>query len=212
MSILAHQDPIRDPAPPAFRRPTPHASAHARRLEIAWDALDALVARARVARGVDVLRAIGAGALPTPPLHHLLGIVSVEIAEGRVTFAMHAHEATANAMGGVQGGVLAALLDSAMGCAVLSVLPEGGGCTTTDLQVRYFRPAPARGGLLRAEATVVHRGRRTAVAEGRVTDAHGQLLAAGTESCLLLDAAWQATPVAAPVAAAAAEAPGAGAP
>ena len=92
-----------------------------------------------------------------------------------------------NPIGSVHGGIAATLLDSCMGCAVHTTLPAGVGYTTSDLQVRYIRGMTAETGPVLAEGIVVHAGRRTATAEGRlfVKDTE-QLLAHGTTGCVVL--------------------------
>jgi uncharacterized protein (TIGR00369 family) len=92
-----------------------------------------------------------------------------------------------NPIGSVHGGVAATLLDSCMGCAVHSTLEAGVGFTTTDLQVRYIRAMSADTGRVLAEGRVVHGGRRTATAEGRLVTEDGEtLLAHSTTGCVIL--------------------------
>jgi uncharacterized protein (TIGR00369 family) len=80
----------------------------------------------------------------------------------------------------------ATLLDSALGCAVQSVLPAGVGYTTVDLAVKYLRPLTVETGPVRATARIVHVGRRTATAEARIVDGSGKVYALGTTTCLVL--------------------------
>jgi len=80
------------------------------------------------------------------------------------------------------------LLDSAMGCAVHSMLPAGTGYTTLELKVNFIRAMTAETGRVRAEAKLIHLGARTATAEGRVVDESGKLYAHGTTTCLILKA------------------------
>lgn len=156
---------------------------------VTWESPDATVAAAATASGLDVMQRMAAGELPPPPVALVLGFGPSEIAEGRCVFATEPGEHQYNPLGTVHGGVIATLLDSAMGCAVQTTLPAATGYTTTDLQVRYVRPVTDRSGRLECEGTVVHRGARLATAEGRLTDAHGRLLAHATTSCLILAAA-----------------------
>lgn len=87
-------------------------------------------------------------------------------------------------MGAVHGGFAMTLLDSAMTCAVMSVLAAGELCTTVETKVSFVRPVLASTGRLRAQAHVIHAGSRVATAEGRLTDAAGRLYAHGTSTCL----------------------------
>jgi uncharacterized protein (TIGR00369 family) len=86
----------------------------------------------------------------------------------------------------VHGGWLSALLDSALGYAVHTVLPAGHGFTTLDLHVRFVRAVTAGVFRLRAEAQVTHAGSRTVTAEGRIVGPDGKIYATGTTSCLVL--------------------------
>jgi uncharacterized protein (TIGR00369 family) len=91
-----------------------------------------------------------------------------------------------NPLGTVHGGWTATLLDSALGCAVHTTLGPGERYTTTDLQVRFLRAVLATTGKVRAEARVVHTGKRLATAEGRLVGAtDGTLFATATASCLV---------------------------
>lgn len=74
-----------------------------------------------------------------------------------------------------------------MGCAVLSMLPAGTGWTTLELKVNYIRPLTIQSGTVRCEGATLHAGRKVALAEGRVTDAAGKLIAHGTTTCLIIE-------------------------
>jgi uncharacterized protein (TIGR00369 family) len=135
--------------------------------------------------GLDLLRAMAAGELPAPPVMDLLGAERLEAHEGRVAVVMTPQEFHYNPLGTVHGGILATLLDTAAGCAVHSMLPAGIGYTSLDLVTRFLRPVTVASGVLRCEGTVVSRGRTTALAEARLTDAGGRLVAHATSSCRL---------------------------
>ncbi|GAA1372203.1 PaaI family thioesterase [Catellatospora chokoriensis] len=137
--------------------------------------------------GLELLHAMARGELPAPPVMHLLGMDSVQAEEGRVVVTMRAQEFHYNPLGGVHGGILATLLDTAAACAVHSTLPAGVGYTSLDLTTKFLRPVTVDSGLLRCEGTVLSRGRRTALAQAQLTDAHGRLLAHATSSCLIFD-------------------------
>lgn len=162
------------------------APAQVRERTTRWsDPVAALEAAAGMT-GMEVLQAIAAGTLPPPPLAETLGFGLGEVAEGRASFVLDPAEYHYNPLGMVHGGVISALLDTAMGCAVHSTLPAGVGYGTTDLQVRFVRAVTTATGRIRADGTVVHRGGRLATAEGRlVAEATGKLLATATTACLL---------------------------
>jgi len=110
----------------------------------------------------------------------------VELEEGRAVFAVDPAEYHYNPIGVVHGGLAATLLDSAMGCAVHSMLPAGTGYTTLELKVNFIRAMTAETGRVRAEGKLIHLGSRTATAEGRVIDESGKLYAQATTTCLIL--------------------------
>ncbi len=137
--------------------------------------------------GLDLLQAMVAGELPAPPVMHLLGVERMEADEGRVAVFMTAQEFHYNPLGTVHGGILATLLDTAAGCAVHSTLPAGIGYTSLDLTTKFLRPVTVASGALHCEGTVISRGRTMALAEARLTDAKGRLVAHATSSCLLFE-------------------------
>lgn len=89
--------------------------------------------------------------------------------------------------GMVAGGIMATLADEAMAHAVMSALPEGKACVTAEMNIRYLRGlAPDAPGEISSEATLVKRGSLLFVAESRVFDASGRLLAtAGATFCII---------------------------
>jgi uncharacterized protein (TIGR00369 family) len=154
---------------------------------IHWEDPLATAARGREMSGLEFLEAIRTGRIPPPPIAALLGFSIVEVSDGRATFAVVPDESHYNPIGVVHGGVAAALLDTAMGCAVQSKLPRGRAYTTLDVHVRYLRPLTSKTGRVLCTGVAVHAGGRVATAEGRVVDEAGKLYATGTTSCLLVD-------------------------
>ncbi|MFF0543595.1 PaaI family thioesterase [Nocardia thailandica] len=116
-----------------------------------------------------------------------LGIRLDHAEEGRTLYHLDPNPATINAMFTVHGGVLATLLDTAMGSAVFTRLGDGIAYTTLELKVNFIRSVTLDGSRLTCEATAVHVGRRTATAEGRIHDAAGKLVAHGSTTILVLD-------------------------
>src|SRR5216683_391211 len=136
--------------------------------------------------GLETVQLTLDGKLPTPPIVATLGISLVEAAEGRAVFEGSPAEWQYNQLATVHGGWLSALLDSALGYAVLTVLPAGRGFTTLDLHVRFVRAVTVAVSPLRVEAQVTHAGNRTVTAEGRIVGPDGEVYATGTTSCLVL--------------------------
>lgn len=155
--------------------------------EIVEHAADKLARLAPSYDGIEFMRAIKRGDLPVPPIAGLLGFDIREIAPGRVSFELTPGLEHYNPIGSVHGGVAATLLDTALGCAVQTLLPKGEGYTTLDLSVRYLRPITAQTGPIIATGEVIHRGRRTATAEGQIVAAEtGKVLATATSTLLLV--------------------------
>ena len=146
----------------------------------------ALAERGLALSGMEYVRAIFAGDLPPPPIATLMGFRGVEAEPGRAIFEILPGYEHYNPIGSVHGGVALTLLDSAMGCAVHTLLDTGVGYTTLEVKANFVRPITAETGLVRCEGTVVHAGSRVATAEGRVVDNAGKLLAHGTTTCLIL--------------------------
>lgn len=134
--------------------------------------------------GLTVLRALLRGDYPAPPITGVLPFTLTDVDKGRVAFEGTPSEALYNPMGAVHGGFAMTLLDSAMTCAVMSILDAGELCTTVETKVSFVRPLMESTGPVRAEARVIHAGSRVATAEGRLTDGAGRLYAHGTTTCL----------------------------
>ena len=135
--------------------------------------------------GLEFLNAMLRGDLPGPPIGKTLGFHMTEVDEGRTVFVSEPREEYYNPIRTVHAGYTATLLDSCMACAVLSTLSKGTGFTTMEFKVSLLRPMTKETGLVRAEGTVLARGRRGATAEGRLTDRRGKLLAHATTTCLI---------------------------
>jgi uncharacterized protein (TIGR00369 family) len=142
--------------------------------------------------GLDFVRAVMDGQVPTPPLHQLMQINLVSVAPGKVVFTCAPDESTYNAIGVVHGGVICALLDNAVGAAVHSTLPQGKGFTSVEIKVNYLKTVQQSSGLLTATGTVAKSGSRVAFAEGTVTDASGALVATASSTLLVFELANQA--------------------
>ena len=150
-----------------------------------WSDPQITAAAVATTSGLDILRGILAGTLPRPPVLDTLEIDPVEVEEGRVVFEMTPKEWHYNPIGGVHGGVLSTLVDSALGCAVHSRLPAGVGYTSLEIKVNFVRPVTIQTGRIRCEGTVLSLGRRSATAEARVSTTEGKLLAHATTTCMI---------------------------
>jgi len=143
---------------------------------------------ARQQSGLDFFSEMIGGRLPQPPIARTLDFALTEATEGTAVFEIDCSEFHYNPLGSAHGGVIATLLDSAMSCAVHTLLPAGSGYTTVEMKVNFVRPILADTGPLRCIGTVVHGGRRIATAEGKLIDSQGKLYAHGTTTCFIFAA------------------------
>ncbi|MBC9225173.1 hotdog fold thioesterase [Aeromicrobium sp. 636] len=95
----------------------------------------------------------------------MIGAPSPEAADGQATLTMDADERHLNPAGTVHGGMLATLVDTTMGAAILSVV-EDETPATSQLTVTYLRPG--KPGPLTVTATVRKRGDRLTICEAEV--------------------------------------------
>jgi uncharacterized protein (TIGR00369 family) len=125
------------------------------------------------------------GEAPPPPLASILGFRLEDVEEGSVVVTLEPEEFHYNPSGVVHGGIAATLFDSSLGCAVQSLLPPAHIAPTLQLQVNYIRPITIRTGKVFCSGKVVHMGKRSATAEGRLTDGDGKLYAHATGTFIL---------------------------
>ena len=157
-----------------------------RRVTIEWSDPLPLAAAARSMAGIDFLRAIRDGRLPSPPIAELMGFHLTEVETGHAVFEIVPGERHYNPIGVVHGGLAMTLLDSAMGCAVQTHMPAGTGYTTLEAKTNLVRAITAETGKLRAVGKTLHVGKRMATAEGRLEDAAGKLYAHSSTTCIVL--------------------------
>jgi uncharacterized protein (TIGR00369 family) len=118
--------------------------------------------------GLESLQAMLDGELPAPSIAQTLNFTLIQIEAGLAVFAGQTEDFLNNPIGTIHGGYAAAILDSALGCAVQSMLPIGFASTTVDLGIKYVRAMTSETGALRAEGRIVHFGRSIATAEAKL--------------------------------------------
>jgi uncharacterized protein (TIGR00369 family) len=141
----------------------------------------------RAMGGLAFVQGLVDGTLPLNTIAQTLGYDVSEAESGRVVVTLVPNDSHLNPSGTVHGGLAATLLDSAMGLAVWSTLEKGFGQTTLEFKISLIRPITSGIGVIRAEGTVLNRGRRVGTAEGRIIDERGRLLAHGTTTCLIFE-------------------------
>jgi uncharacterized protein (TIGR00369 family) len=114
-----------------------------------------------------------------PPTARLLSreIIEVDTVHGGATVRFTAQPEFLNRHGTVQGGLLAAMLDSATALALYGALPPELTAVTLNLNVAFVRPA--RLGTFTAHTRLVSRDDRHAEVSGELRDAEGSVVATG---------------------------------
>ena len=118
------------------------------------------------------------------PVARLIGFEAKEITDGRATVILAAGPQHANPMGTLHGGILCDIADAAMGMAFASTLAPEESFTTVELKINFLRPIWQA--QLRAEGTVVQRGRTIGYVECDVTDEENRLVAKAASTCMVL--------------------------
>lgn len=122
------------------------------------------------------------------PVTAWAGLETVSMGDGEAVLRLPTRTEMTNYQGTVHGGVIALLADAAMGRAVASTLVDGARQANFDLKVTFIGAARV-GSVLRADARLLHRGRRTGVAECRIEDDRSRLIATATATFAYRDTA-----------------------
>ena len=136
--------------------------------------------------GLEFLHRQTSGLIPAAPVADLIGLRGTYVMPGRVTFEYEPREEQYSSLGAVHGGIVTAVLDTAMCAAMQSVLDADVGLATVELRTTFVRPVTLTTDVFRVEGTVVHAGSRIASAEARLVDRTGVLYATASSSALVL--------------------------
>ena len=137
--------------------------------------------------GLEVMQALLRGELPYAAIAKTLDFTLISIDKGHAVFQGTPGLPHFNPLGTVHGGWFATLLDSALGCAVHTMMPPGRGYTTAELGVNLVKAITPKVQRVRAEGKVIHCGRQLATAEARLVGPDGTLYAHATTTCLVFD-------------------------
>ncbi|HBA52874.1 PaaI family thioesterase [Syntrophorhabdus aromaticivorans] len=135
--------------------------------------------------GLDYMRALKDGEVTPPPICNLIDFKATRVEPGLTVFEITPAEYHYNPFGAVHGGIASLILDSAMACAVHSMLPKGVGYTSLEVKVNFIRPITVEAGPLICEGRAIHVGKRTATAEAKLTDKEGKVYAHGLTTCMI---------------------------
>lgn len=123
-----------------------------------------------------------AGTLP-----ELLGMKFLSLEPDRVVAELTIRDDLRTVGGALHGGTLMAFADTVGAAATIVNLPQGAGTTTLESKTNFF--AAGRSGVVRAEATPLHKGRRTHVWQTRITDESGRMLSLTLQTQMVLEKA-----------------------
>lgn len=137
--------------------------------------------------GLEFMQAMLEGRLPHPPISGLANFRFTGVEPGRVTAAGSAQFVHTNPFGGVHGGWYGIVLDSVLGCVVMTAVPKGRWYTTLEYKVNIARALPP-GVEVEAEATLDHSGRTTAIAHAVIRGRDDRrVYATGSTTCIILE-------------------------
>jgi acyl-CoA thioesterase len=119
----------------------------------------------------------------TSPFNEWFGTELIRFGDGEIEVALEVKEHHLNPGGIIHGGVIASLLDIAIGLALRTRLSVEFAHVTTQLQINYLKPC--RSGRVTATGTAIHQGRRTGYGEASLVDQRGRLLARANGAFLI---------------------------
>lgn len=137
--------------------------------------------------GLQQMQALLSGEVPPPHIARTMDFTLISVAHGEAVFQGRPLLRHYNPLGGVHGGWFATLLDSALGCAVHTILPIGKGYTTLEFKVNLVRGLNAKVPLVRAIGKVVHAGKQIATSEAQLLGHDGKLYAHASTTCMIFD-------------------------
>ena len=113
-----------------------------------------------------------------------LGIRFVETGKDRVVAELEVRPELLTTTGSLHGGTLMAFADTIGAAGTVANLGPGQSTATLESKTNFF--AAAFEGVVRAESTPLHRGKRTHVWQTRITDASGKLLSLTIQTQVVL--------------------------
>lgn len=137
--------------------------------------------------GLEFMQATLEGRMPHAAIATLINAQLSSVGPGRVTFRATPSFAHTNPVGAVHGGWYGTLLDSALGCTVMTAVPKGRWYTTLEYKVNLTRALPLDTEVI-AEGILDHAGRSTATAHATIRGAQdGKLYATGSTTCIIIE-------------------------
>ena len=137
--------------------------------------------------GLEMMQAMLRGEIPYAAIAKTLDFTLLSVSPGVAVFQGTPLAQHLKPLGTIHGGWIATVLDSALGCAVHTMMPAGRSYTTAELSVNYVRGVTPQVRRVRAEGKVIHCGRQLATAEARLIGPDGKLYAHATTTCLVFE-------------------------
>jgi uncharacterized protein (TIGR00369 family) len=136
--------------------------------------------------GIDILRGVVDGSLPSPPIARALNFWLAVVSPGRAVFEGEPTYDSLNPLGGVHGGWALTLIDSATGCAGQTLLEAGVGYATVETKANMTKGIKPNSGLYRCEGRVIVQGRQIITTDAQLTGPDGKIYAHGTSTLMVL--------------------------
>ena len=135
------------------------------------------------ATGLEYFKALMEGTAPRAPMLELFDINFDSAEPGAVVLTATPTTEHYNPLGFVHRGYAAVLLDTCMAAAIVTSLEPSLSAVTLEYKINFVKPMSADTGVVRGEGKSLYIGRQMAIAEGRLLDAAGRILAHGTTTC-----------------------------
>lgn len=136
--------------------------------------------------GLEVMRTMMRGGLPYAQCAKQNSCIAIEAHHGKAVFQGAPSANHQNPIGTINGGWMSAILDSALGSAVLTTLPPGWGYFTVDLNVKFLKVLTLAAERVRAVAEVTGSEGRNTSAEAILLGSDGSIYARAMSVCRLV--------------------------
>ncbi|WP_413513900.1 PaaI family thioesterase [Myroides odoratus] len=151
-----------------------------------WEDPITVLKEAKNLSGYDFLLRVLEGTLPLAPSLETIGCQPIWVKKGHVVFEFKGADFLYNPVGCVHGGIISTVLDSAIGCSLLSTLEIGEAFTSLDLKVNFLKKITSDTPVLHTKTTLIHQGKTTAYLESELRDKEGKLYAHAVSTCLII--------------------------
>jgi uncharacterized protein (TIGR00369 family) len=117
------------------------------------------------------------------PYWDLIGLHEKELKNGTSIIELPIKREITQRRGTVHGGVLASMVDAAVGASIRSLLSNDETAATVEMKINYIRPAI--GEKLIGKGKVINKGKTLAVGEAQILNDDGKVVASGTATYMI---------------------------